>query len=79
MDDDQSGLLEEPEIKKLAIALGQKLTQNEVVAGTRLISRHILALTNSQVVSCAVLCCARLIIVARACLSTGDSYGGDGR
>ena len=33
MDDDESGLLEEPEVKMLAIALGQKLTQNEVVAG----------------------------------------------
>ena len=34
MDDDGSGLLEEPEIKMLAIALGQKLSHNEVVAGT---------------------------------------------
>jgi hypothetical protein len=33
MDDDGSGLLEEPEIKQLAVALGQKLTQNEVAAG----------------------------------------------
>jgi hypothetical protein len=34
MDDDGSGMLEEPEIKMLAIALGQKLSHNEAVAGT---------------------------------------------
>ena len=33
MDDDGSGLLEEPEIKQLAIALGQKLSHNEAMAG----------------------------------------------
>ena len=38
MDDDESGLLEEPEIKALSIALGQKLTQNEVIAGTYMLS-----------------------------------------
>jgi hypothetical protein len=35
MDDDGSGMLEEPEIKMLAIALGQKLSPNEIRAGMR--------------------------------------------
>ena len=79
MDDDGSGMLEEPEIKKLAIALGQKLSHNEAVAGMSVVIGSLFGAWCPSSPFCGLFCCACPRLTTGGYWLIGDSYARDGR